>query len=225
MYNDQNTWIGYLNTKATENYLPQKKIINKTINKDTNNVTLNSTSGYTYISETKDNGVVTATYPNGDTQVTVTTTKIWKKNTTKNDFTNLKEKTPTYSKSMTEKIEKAVNGFRVENGEKSLPIKERSRKLSNNDAKENISDNYMNWSANHNENAIGTTFSIIGAATEDAAIQKALENWKTSPGHRDAMLWDDNGEIGASAYVMKTTKNQTTIYTFEFIVTMYPDWL
>lgn len=142
-----------------------------------------------------------------------------------NDFSKLVEKTPTYSSSMTEKIETSINAFRVQNGEKSLPISQRSRDLSDADAKQNVSDDYMNWSANHNENAIGTTFSIIGATNEDEAVQKAMANWINSPGHHDAMLWDDNGDIGASVYVMKTTKNGTVIYTFEFITTMYPDWM
>lgn len=141
------------------------------------------------------------------------------------DFSKLAEKTPTYSLSMTEKIEASINAFRVQNGEKSLPISQRSRELSDADAKQNVSDDYMNWSADHNENAIGTTFSIIGATNEDEAVQKAMTNWINSPGHHDAMLWDDNGDIGASVYVMKTTKNGTVIYTFEFITTMYPDWL
>lgn len=142
-----------------------------------------------------------------------------------NDFSKLAEKTPMYSLSMTEKIEASINAFRVQNGEKSLPISQRSRELSDANAKQNVSDDYMSWSANHNENAIGTTFSIIGATNEDEAVQKAMTNWINSPGHYDAMLWDDNGDIGASVYVMKTTKNGTVIYTFEFITTMYPDWM
>ncbi|MFC6347868.1 LysM peptidoglycan-binding domain-containing protein [Vagococcus carniphilus] len=141
------------------------------------------------------------------------------------DFSKLAEKTPTYSLSMTEKIEASINAFRIQNGEKSLPISQRSRELSDADAKQNVSDDYMNWSADHNENAIGTTFSIIGATNEDEAVQKAMTNWINSQGHHDAMLWDDNGDIGASVYVMKTTKNGTVIYTFEFIATMYPDWM
>ncbi|WP_413540150.1 CAP domain-containing protein [Aerococcus viridans] len=105
---------------------------------------------------------------------------------------------------MTEKIEASINAFRVENGEKVLPVSQRSRNLSDADAKQNISSDYMTWSADHNENAIGTTFSIIGATNEDNAVQKAMTNWINSPGHHDAMLWDDNGDIGASVYVMKT---------------------
>lgn len=142
-----------------------------------------------------------------------------------NNFSKLVEKTPMYSLSMTEKIEASINAFRVQNDEKSLPISQRSRDLSDADAKQNVSDDYMNWSADHNENAIGTTFSIIGDTNEDEAVQKAMTNWINSQGHHDAMLWDDNGDIGASVYVMKTTKNGTVIYTFEFIATMYPDWM
>ena len=141
------------------------------------------------------------------------------------DFSKLKEKTPTYSTSMTEKIEQSVNAFRIQNGESELPLSQQSRDLSNKDAQQNISDNYLNWSADHNENAIGTTFSIIGATTEDEAVQKAMTNWINSPGHHDAMLWNDNGDIGASVYVMTTTVNNTVIYIFEFIVTMQPDWI
>ena len=141
------------------------------------------------------------------------------------DFSKLKEKTPTYSASMTEKIEQSVNTFRIQNGESELPLSQQSRDLSNKDAQQNISDNYLNWSADHNENAIGTTFSIIGATTEEEAVQKAMTNWINSPGHHDAMLWNDNGDIGASVYVMTTTVNNTVIYIFEFIVTMQPDWI
>lgn len=141
------------------------------------------------------------------------------------NFSKLAEKTPTYSLSMTEKIEASINTFRVKNGKKSLSMSQRSRSLSDADAKKNVSDNYLNWSADHNENAIGTTFSIVGETNEDAAVEKAMTNWINSPEHHDAMLWDDNGDIGASVYVMKTTKNETVIYTFEFITTMYPDWM
>lgn len=50
-----------------------------TVNVDTDGNVLNSTAGYTFVSESTDNGVITSTDPNGNTVTTFTTTRIWKK--------------------------------------------------------------------------------------------------------------------------------------------------
>lgn len=79
LFDSKGTWVGYLNTSATELYKPQNKKVYKVINKDTKGKIIKSTKGYDYVSESNDGGVITSTAPNGDTVTTITTTKVWKK--------------------------------------------------------------------------------------------------------------------------------------------------
>lgn len=79
---DGNTITTYTTTKVwvkeQKPSTPTNKDIFVTVNVDTEGAVLENTEGYSFVSESTDNGVV-VTLDNGNTETTFTTTRVWKK--------------------------------------------------------------------------------------------------------------------------------------------------
>ncbi|MGX6961401.1 hypothetical protein [Vagococcus xieshaowenii] len=244
LYNNKGTWMGYISAGAIQQasgaqgkYFAYNKYV--TVLKGKNNTWQN----FNWVKKFNNTKVANNSYlakgyynhANGSTYYSLYNNKgTWmgyiKASATKptppkaapikeTNFAKLKEKTPTYSASMSKKFEQAVNNYRQSKKRYVLPIKSSLQTTAKKEASKNTNTNYLKWTANHGRDGISTTFTIIGATNEKKAVEKCLSNFKNSPQHNKNLL-DANRQytasFGGAVYVMKTTINGTPVYQFVF---------
>ncbi|WP_288396058.1 LysM peptidoglycan-binding domain-containing protein [uncultured Vagococcus sp.] len=149
--------------------------------------------------------------------------KLEKKNS---NWDDLELGVPTYSAEMTQQFENAINSYRQSNGVFTLPISDVAREKSNATASQNVSSDWTEWTAAHGGQQVGTTWGSTTFYSESDAIQKAMNNFDNSPGHKANLLENDPNFaecLGGSVYIMKSVDKTTgaTMYSYLFIGTIY----